>query len=480
MRTMSDVQRAAASAAAAVMLTMPDAAFAQTIGTFRWQLEPYCNIVTLAVTQSGNVYEVVGTDDQCGAATAASASGTAFLNPDGSIGFGLNIVMSPSAAAVHVEASIGLSTLSGTWHDSAGATGTFRFTPGTGTGGAPRPATGSIGAASVNPNQVQLRVSGSCQSGEFVQVIESDGSVFCGSDPGDISSVVPSVGLAGGGFSGGVSLSLATTPTGAFLFNNLQGFAAVGTFGVGGTALAGPGTRAMWYPGKAAFRAGEVTGTHWDAANVGDYSTAFGLNATASGRGSVATGIGVVASGQDSVAMGQRVAAVGNGSVVLGYGAVATQGAHGTFIFGDRSASATDNIVGYDPNEFLVRAAGGAAFYTNAVLTSGVVVAPGASAWSAISDVNMKENFRDLDGDDVLAKIARMPVREWNYKAQEAAIRHVGPTAQDFHAAFGLGEDPLRISTVDADGIALRAIQALVHELTMLRERVAQLEAREP
>jgi len=54
-----------------------------------------------------------------------------------------------------------------------------------------------------------------------------------------------------------------------------------------------------------------------------------------------------------------------------------------------------------------------------------------------------------------------MPVREWNYKAQDAAIRHVGPTAQDVHAAFGLGTDPRRIGTVDADGIALAGVKAL-------------------
>ena len=66
-----------------------------------------------------------------------------------------------------------------------------------------------------------------------------------------------------------------------------------------------------------------------------------------------------------------------------------------------------------------------------------------------------------MNGADVLAKIAGMPIREWNYKAQDAAVRHVGPTAQDFHAAFGLGEDPLRISTIDADGIALAAVKAL-------------------
>ena len=63
-----------------------------------------------------------------------------------------------------------------------------------------------------------------------------------------------------------------------------------------------------------------------------------------------------------------------------------------------------------------------------------------------------------------------MPIREWNYKAQDAAVRHVGPTAQDFHAAFGLGEDPLRISTIDADGIALAAVQALEARMRALAD----------
>ena len=89
--------------------------------------------------------------------------------------------------------------------------------------------------------------------------------------------------------------------------------------------------------------------------------------------------------------------------------------------------------------------------------------------------MNMKENFRDLDGDGVLAKISAMPIREWNYKSQDAAIRHVGPTAQDFHAAFGLGEDPLRISTIDADGIALAAVKALALENQELRARIDAL-----
>jgi hypothetical protein len=83
-------------------------------------------------------------------------------------------------------------------------------------------------------------------------------------------------------------------------------------------------------------------------------------------------------------------------------------------------------------------------------------------------------HFRDVDGDEVLAKIARMPIREWNYKAQDAAIRHMGPTAQDFHAAFRLGEDPLAISTIDADGVALSAIQALEVRTRTQHERMLE------
>ncbi len=145
--------------------------------------------------------------------------------------------------------------------------------------------------------------------------------------------------------------------------------------------------------------------------------------------------------------------------MVLGTNASTTGNAVGSFVFGD--ASTPNSLVSFFPGEFKARASSGTFFYSNPAMTTGVRLPANASAWTTLSDANSKENFRDLDGAEVLAKLAAMPIREWNYKAQEAAIRHVGPTAQDFHAAFGLGEDPLRISTLDTDGIALRAIQAL-------------------
>ena len=81
-----------------------------------------------------------------------------------------------------------------------------------------------------------------------------------------------------------------------------------------------------------------------------------------------------------------------------------------------------------------------------------------------------------------------MPVTEWSYRAQEGGIRHLGPTAQDFHAAFGLGEDPLYIGSMDADGVALAAVRALeartretnerlTRDNDELRARLARLEA---
>lgn len=100
---------------------------AQSIGTLTWQLQPYCNRVTLTITQNGGIYTLDGFDDQCGAAQRAPLVGIATPNPDGSIGFGLNIVTVPSGLSVHVESRVSLGTLGGPWTDSAGNSGTLVF-----------------------------------------------------------------------------------------------------------------------------------------------------------------------------------------------------------------------------------------------------------------------------------------------------------------------------------------------------------------
>ena len=83
-----------------------------------------------------------------------------------------------------------------------------------------------------------------------------------------------------------------------------------------------------------------------------------------------------------------------------------------------------------------------------------------ANSFITTSDRHAKENFSPVNAQDVLAKVAALPISQWNFKS-ETAVQHVGPMAQDFRAAFGLGTDERHIATVDADGVALAAIQGL-------------------
>jgi hypothetical protein len=128
-------------------------------------------------------------------------------------------------------------------------------------------------------------------------------------------------------------------------------------------------------------------------------------------------------------------------------------------------------------NTFRVRAAGGTIIASNAQGNAGVILSPGNGAWESVSDVRKKTAFRDVDGEALLATLAAMPVRTWQYRSQAASIRHMGPTAQDFRRAFGLGESDTTITTVDADGVALAAARALARRTAAMRRENAALRA---
>lgn len=101
-----------------------------------------------------------------------------------------------------------------------------------------------------------------------------------------------------------------------------------------------------------------------------------------------------------------------------------------------------------------------------------------SGAWTNSSDRNLKANFSPVDGRAVLAQIASLPLSSWNYKSDDPAIRHIGPMAQDFYAAFSVGNDNTHIGTVDTAGVAFAAIQALNAENNDLKARNTALEAR--
>ncbi len=112
--------------------------------------------------------------------------------------------------------------------------------------------------------------------------------------------------------------------------------------------------------------------------------------------------------------------------------------------------------------------------------TNGNVGVAGEVTTTAVnitSDRNAKEQFKPVNAREVLDKVAALPITEWQYKTQSDA-RHIGPMAQDFRAAFGVGRDEKHITSVDADGVALAAIQGLNEVVREQRAAIEKLEAR--
>jgi hypothetical protein len=91
------------------------------------------------------------------------------------------------------------------------------------------------------------------------------------------------------------------------------------------------------------------------------------------------------------------------------------------------------------------------------------------------SDRNLKENISPIKEREILALLAAIPVSKWNYKNQDPSIHHIGPMAQDFHAAFGVGESDRFINMVDANGVALAAIKGLYDLLKEKEEEMNRL-----
>jgi len=82
-----------------------------------------------------------------------------------------------------------------------------------------------------------------------------------------------------------------------------------------------------------------------------------------------------------------------------------------------------------------------------------------------------------VDAREILDKVTELPLSSWNFKGDNADTRHLGPMAQDFHAAFGLGNTDKGIATTDLDGVALAAIQGLNQRMKDKDREIAALRA---
>jgi hypothetical protein len=306
-----------------------------------------------------------------------------------------------------------------------------------------------------------------------------------------------------------------------FRVDSAGGVVALGQITVGIIPASGAGARMMWHPAKVAFRAGYADAAgQFDESKIGYYSIAAGALVTAAANYSVALGnsntveasaqcgtaIGsgnkVWGSGgsigtcgmalglnndvldQAGVAIGHNNWSDGDAAVAIGYTTTAdadysmafgyrasTNGHTGAKVFGD--ASTTDSIEAVANNEFAVRAAGGFRFRSNATLTNGCNIAAGGASITCASSVTLKENFLDVDGDDVLSRMRRIPVNTWNYVDEGRQSRHMGPFAEDFWREFGLGAEPLAIGHLDIDGVNFAGIKALDARTLEMQSTVA-------
>jgi hypothetical protein len=189
-----------------------------------------------------------------------------------------------------------------------------------------------------------------------------------------------------------------------------------------------------------------------------------GSNNSAAGPGaSVLGGTGNTAAGQNSVVLGGvNNLVAGVGSLVGGVRANAPFA--GCFVWGD----SLDVVVGCDAaDQFVARSRGGFQFITGGTNGSytGAVLPSGAGAWAVLSDRSTKTDIAPASVRDVLDKVLRLPISTWRYKAEPGMVKHIGPMSQDLFYTFGFGGSEKTISSVDADGIALAAIQGLNQKL---------------
>ena len=346
---------------------------------------------------------------------------------------------------------------------------------------------------------------------------------------GDANGTAPMINLRGG--STCCSGPGGHTPAWFKVFQN-GSFVATGNLGIGVSPMQGKGYRTSWDSYKGAFRSGYAD-NEWDDATVGFFSWAGGSNSTASGLYALAFGDTNSAESTSSIVFGSgnqvkgaagfsagagnRVCdtygvALGNNAksggplingkcdpdtfnirglaaVAIGYNVTADQdhttamgkfasnnGFTGTFIWSDGAAQQTaDTFRNTANNEFAARATGGFRFRTNLGGTTGCNLPAGSGVFNCTSSRYTKENFVNVKGDDVLARIRNLSVSTWNYIDEGRQVRHMGPMAEDFYKSFGLGTNNISIGVQDLAGVSLAAVKALDARTAELQAKTAEV-----
>ncbi|MFL5381507.1 MAG: tail fiber domain-containing protein [Longimicrobiaceae bacterium] len=322
--------------------------------------------------------------------------------------------------------------------------------------------------------------------------------------------------------------------SGAFVAYGFVRDVSTGTGCAAQLPASGAGTRFEWHPCRGSVRFGRapvgVGSTTWDDANMNDFtfaggnqvissglhsfaygdqvtvtaqaSAGFGSVVTVSGTAGFSAGASNVCSGFACTAIGYTVRAGGQGSVALGYrttannnysvalGYRASNNTHtGTMVMGDEST--TDSVRNQADNEFRIRYNGGIRLRVSTAANGNTPGAGGnvgcdltvlVPSWTCASSRTLKENYLPVDGEDVLARVRGIPITTWNMiggpsHPNASSVRHMGPVAEDFYHAFGLGLGETTIGLGDIDGVNLAAVKALEARTTRLQQQLDQRSA---
>jgi hypothetical protein len=333
------------------------------------------------------------------------------------------------------------------------------------------------------------------------------GTVLAGHSSNVVADGVVGATVSGGGFDDGSTTQANEVSADYGTVGGGRGNVADGAHATvgGGLSNAGRGENSTVGGGSVNTASGENATVAGGSVNIasGERSTAGGGtgNLAQGPRATVAGGNGNVANSPEATVGGgnrnvanDRDATVGGGSgnVAGGRGATVPGGrssralrddsfaagrnaradAPGAFVWGDGSS---ENVRSTTDDEFKIQAGGGALVYSTSDRSTGVNLPPGGGSWNAASSRAIKSNVVPVDTERVLEGVRGLEVSRWEYDAQEG-VEHVGPMAGAFRDAFGLGADAAHIAGVDADGVALAAVQALADGRDATDERVDRLE----
>ena len=391
---------------------------------------------------------------------------------------------------------------------------------------------GATAVIGTSDNQTLQLVAGNTRVMRFEPVAESP-NIIGGYANNGVFSGVRGATIAGGGV-GGSAVGFNLCPSGFGCQNSITDD--YGTIGGGVGNLVGDtlgtastarfGTVAGGFSNAAAGINATVGGGYYNKAAGSSSSVAGGYQNTAiNAYDSVLGGFNNTASGSaSSILGGEHNTASGNGSSILGgyyntasgssssvaggsdntasgtnsfaAGSYATANRNGAFVWADVSTStsfATSTVwaAPFGANTFSVRAVGGVMFATS-VNGAGVpatycFMGNSGTGWLCASDQNIKERIEPITPSRVLAGVLAMPVSTWSIIGSK--VRQMGPMAQDFYRAFGLGDTDKAINSIDVGGVAFAAIQGLNQklsdqvrakdgEIAKLRARLAAIEKR--